>query len=237
MTQPDLSGTRSSTPPGGVGPVVLPPIWVGINILLAAYGIYSAWPVTYAYDIPDSALYLIYAGLIAGAVNILWGLYLVGLAVGGSARFPRHFTIWQVVNIVWIVLREAYVLVTPDFVVTLPPLLYAAGEIAIGVICILLLRRRPEAASAYSNTGSEPPPLIVSVIAAFLGVVIGGALGFGTGLGLGVFISEATHMSCFEGACGFFAFFMGLGGMLAGAIAGGIFAVWRTNRRRPAPGI
>ena len=40
-------------------------------------------------------------------------------------------------------------------------------------------------------------------------------------------------MSCFEGACGYFAFFMGLFAMLAGAIAGGIFAVWCVNRRRP----
>ena len=39
-------------------------------------------------------------------------------------------------------------------------------------------------------------------------------------------------MSCFEGACGYFAFFMGLFAMLAGAVAGGIFAVWRVNRRR-----
>lgn len=237
MAEPDLLGTPSGTPPGGVGPATLPPVWVGVNIVLAVYGIWSAWPATYAYDIPDSALYLIYAGLVADVVNILWGLYLVGLAVSESARFPRNFMVWQIVNIIWIVLREAYVLVAPDFVVTLPPLLYAAGEIAIGVVCILLLRRRPETASAYSNTGSEPPPLIVSVIAGFLGVVIGGALGFGAGLGLGIFISEATDMSCFEGACGFFAFFMGLGGMLVGAIAGGIFAIWRTNRRKAAPGI
>ncbi len=47
--------------------------------------------------------------------------------------------------------------------------------------------------------------------------------------------AEATDMSCFEGACGYFAFFMGLFALLAGAVAGGIFAVWRVNRRRASP--
>ena len=231
MSQSDGTAPGAS----GSGPATLPALWVGFNILTAIYGVYSAWPVTYAYDIPDSALYLVYSSLAAGVVNILWGLYLIGLAVGRSVRFPRHFTIWQIVNIVWIVLREAYVLVTPDFVVTLTPLAYAAVEIAIGVICIRLLRYHPGTAATYSNAETERPPAIVSVIAALIGVIIGGALGFGAGLFGGVIISEATDMSCFEGACGYFAFFLGLAVMLAGAIAGGIFAVWRTNRRRPAP--
>jgi membrane associated rhomboid family serine protease len=51
-------------------------------------------------------------------------------------------------------------------------------------------------------------------------------------LGIGVVIAETTDMSCFEGACGFFAFFAGLFGMLAGAVLGAILAVWLTNRRR-----
>jgi hypothetical protein len=219
--------------PGAAGLAALPAIWVGLNILLAVYGIYSAWPAMHDYRIPDSALYLVYGGLAGGGVNILWGLYIVGLAVSRSVRFPRHFTIWQVVNIVWIALREVYVLVTPDFVVTLPPLAYAAGAIAIGVVCILLLRRRSGTAGAYSNVETERPPAIVSVIAAVLGVVIGGVLGFGAGLLGGGLIAEVSDMSCFEGACGFFAFFIGLAVMLVGAVGGGIFAVWRTNRRRP----
>jgi hypothetical protein len=233
MSQPERSGTAPGASRSGLA--TLPALWVGVNILIAIYAVYSAWSVTYAYGIPDSALYLVYASLAAGVVNMLCGLYLVGLAIGGSVRFPRHFTIWQIVNIVWIALREAYVLVTPDFVVTLSPLAYAAAEIAIGVICIRLLSRHPGTAAAYSNTGTGRPPAIVSVIAALLGVIIGGALGFGAGIVGGVIISDATEMSCFEGACGYIAFFLGLAAMLAGAIAGAVFAVWRTNRRRPAP--
>jgi hypothetical protein len=40
-------------------------------------------------------------------------------------------------------------------------------------------------------------------------------------------------MSCFEGACGYFAVFIGLAGLVIGAIGGGIFAVWRVHRRKP----
>jgi hypothetical protein len=36
-------------------------------------------------------------------------------------------------------------------------------------------------------------------------------------------------MSCFEGACGYFAFFIGLAGILLGAIAGGIGVVLWTR--------
>lgn len=231
-TQP--SGGSAEETGGATGIAMLPAIWVGVIIVLAVYGVVSGWPATYSYDLPDSAFYLIYAGLAAAAVNILWGLYLIGLAIGRSARFPRQFTIWQVANIVWILAREIYVLVTPDFIVTLTPLLYAGGEIAIGVVLILLLRRRPEMAAAYSGSETARPPAIVSVIVAVLGIIIGGGLGFGAGLLAGGLIAELGHMSCFEGACGFFAFFVALAGMVAGAIGGGIFAVWRANRRKPA---
>jgi hypothetical protein len=74
--------------------------------------------------------------------------------------------------------------------------------------------------------------LLVSAVAAILGVILGAVLGFGIGLLAGSVIAEATDMSCFEGACGYFAFFLGLAGLLIGAIAGGILAVWLTHRRR-----
>ena len=134
----------------------------------------------------------------------------------------------------WIVAREVYVLITPDFVPTIQPLLFGAGEIAIGVFCIAILRRKPEAAQAYSNTGA--------------GAAVGDRLDHRghswrdrrrrAWLWRSAFSAAAssptlTHMSCFEGACGYFAFFIGLFAMLAGAIAGGIFAVWCVNRRRP----
>lgn len=222
--------------PAGSGLALLPPVWVGIVILLSVRGIYSGWPAIYSQELPDRVLYLVYAGLAAATVNILWGLWLLGLALGRSASFARQFTIWQIVNIVRVVLHQAYVLVTPDFVVTLVPMLYAAAEIAIGLFCIHIVRRDPTgAAAAGRQTGR--PSFLVSLIAAVLGIIIGGGLGFGAGLGIGVFISEATDMSCFEGACGFFAFFVGVFGMIAGAVAGAILAVWLVHRPRPAPAV
>lgn len=72
------------------------------------------------------------------------------------------------------------------------------------------------------------------IIFAFLGVLFGGFIGFWLGLGTGVAISEATNMSCFEGACGYFAFFLGLAGVLVGAIIGLVLALYWTRRKRPA---
>ena len=46
--------------------------------------------------LPDRIFYFVLGGLIFDIVTILWGLYLLGLAFGRSARFPRHFTIWQI---------------------------------------------------------------------------------------------------------------------------------------------
>src|SRR5262245_17439229 len=95
----DTPSAGSSRAPGGPGLAALPAIWVGVVVLLSAYGIYSAWPATYAYDLPDGVLYFIYAGMVVGLVNTLWGLHLLGLALGRSALFPRRFIVWQIVNI------------------------------------------------------------------------------------------------------------------------------------------
>jgi hypothetical protein len=233
MSQTEPAGVQPGSS-GNPGLATLPAIWVGVVVLMSIYGIYRTWPAIHSYDIPDSALYLIYTGLTASAVNILWGLYLLGLAISRSSTFPRHFIIWQIANIGWIALREAYVLVMPDFMLSLTPLLFAVGEIAIGVFCIRLLGNQAATASAYSNSGTERPPVIVSIIAALLGIIVGGALGAVIGFGGGVLYADATNMSGFEGASGYFAAFIGLLGMVAGAIGGAILAVWLVNRRRPA---
>ncbi|TIT86363.1 MAG: hypothetical protein E5W55_30770, partial [Mesorhizobium sp.] len=90
------------------------------------------------------------------------------------------------------------------------------------------------AETVYANPETERPPLLVSLVAALLGIILGGASGACAGFFAGSLIADATHMSCFEGACGFFAAFIGLAGLIVGAIAGGIFAIWRVNRRKTA---
>ncbi|MFK0687939.1 hypothetical protein ACFX5Q_06995 [Mesorhizobium sp. IMUNJ 23033] len=93
----------------------VPVAWLCITMALSAYGLVSSWRVIGGHDLPDSVAYFVYSGLAGGIVTILWGLYLLGLAFNRSARFPRHFIIWQVATIVWLAARLAYVLLAPDF--------------------------------------------------------------------------------------------------------------------------
>jgi hypothetical protein len=165
----------------------------------------------------------------------LWGLYLLGLAFNRSARFPRHYTIWQAAIILWILVRLAYTLLVPDFVFSAEALGLSIAEIAIGLLCIYLLRRGSGAEAVYANPETDRPSVLVTLLAALLGFILGGAIGAGAGFLAGSLIADATHMSCFEGACGFFAVFVGLGGLVVGAVAGCIFAIWRVNRRKQVP--
>lgn len=234
MTETGGAIGGSGLPRGGSPLIYLPVAWVAITALLSAYGIPSSWSAVYDYELPDSVFPLIYAGLAVAAVNILWGLHLCGLAYFRSARFPSHFTVWQIANVLWLLGTEAYVLVTPDFVFSPGHFAMKLAKIAIGIFCIHLLRRH--GGSFYSDTDIERHPFIASIIGAVLGLVLGAIAGAVAGFVIGEAIARATEMSCFEGACGYFVALIGLAGVIVGAIGGCIIAVWRTNRyrRRPA---
>jgi len=243
-TRPNAPGGESARPsvPPAIGPGVpslvsyIPVGWLLVVMILALRGLISAFPFAFGYDLPGSVMLLIYGGVAASVVTLLWGLYVLVLALRRSPRFPKQFAAWQIAQIAWLLIREAYVLVTPEFVFSVENTAMTVLEIAIGVFCLYLVRNKNTAAVAYSQAQAAPQPILVSVIAGVLGVIVGGALGFGVGLGAGILIAEVTEMSCFEGACGFFAFFLGLGGIIVGAIAGGVFAVLRVNRR-PQPAV
>ncbi|TPI17013.1 DUF2569 domain-containing protein [Mesorhizobium sp. B4-1-3] len=211
---------------------LIPVAWLLIVMGLSAYGLIANWRLIGDFNLPENAFLLVYGGLTGGVVTILWGLYLLGLAFNRSARFPRHYTIWQIAIIIWLILRQAYV--SYAFVFSVEALGFTVAEIAIGLLCIYLLRNGAGSETVYANPETERPPVFVSILAALLGIILGGAVGAFGGFFAGSLIAELTHMSCFEGACGFFAAFVGLGGLIVGVIAGGIFAIWRVNRRRPA---
>ncbi|MEP6567666.1 MAG: hypothetical protein ABJB10_21220 [Mesorhizobium sp.] len=213
----------------------VPLAWLVFVMAWSAYSLISTWRLISYSGLPDNILYLVLAGFVAGIVTILWGLYLLGLAFNRSALFPSHFTIWQVATILWLASRQAYVLAVPDFVFSGRGLAVTGAEIAIGLLCIYLLRRGAGAETTYANPASESPPVLVSIIAALLGSVLGAALGAGVGFAAGELIASVTDMSCFEGACGYFAVFIGLAGMVVGAITGGLFAVWWVHRRKRKP--
>lgn len=211
----------------------LPVAWLCLVMALSTRGIDASIAVMLDFSMPAAVLYLIYASVGFSAVTIAWGIYLLVLAYNRDVRFPSNFTIWQWTIIAFLVAKQVYVLVMPDFAFGLVGLAWDGGEVAIGLVMIWLVNRTGQSRALFSNNERTRPPLLVSIIAAVLGVVVGAAIGFGATIVVGIGISEVTDMSCFEGACGYFAIFLGLGGMLVGAIVGGIFAVWRVNRRKP----
>lgn len=213
---------------------LIPVGWLVIVMGLSTYSLISNWRLIGDFSLPENAFLLVYGGLTGGVITILWGLYLLGLAFNRSARFPRHYTIWQIAIIIWLVVRQAYV--SYEFVFSAEALGFTVAEIAIGVLCIYLLRGGADAETVYANPETERPSVLVSILAALLGIILGGAIGACVGFFAGSLIADATHMSCFEGACGFFAAFIGLAGLIVGAIAGGIFAIWRVNRLKAVRG-
>jgi hypothetical protein len=213
----------------------LPVAWLCLVMALSARGIDASFAIMLDFSMPSAVLGLIYVSVAFSAVTIGWGIYLLVLAYNRDRRFRRAFTIWQWAIIAFLVLKQVYILVMPNFAFGLVGLAWDGGEIAIGLAMIWLVGRQDQPQALVSSGPHERPRLLVSIVAAILGVIVGAAVGAGVGLALGTGISEATDMSCFEGACGYFVVLIGLGGLLVGAVAGGIFAVWRANRRKSKP--
>ncbi|OBQ59312.1 hypothetical protein EB233_09690 [Mesorhizobium erdmanii] len=240
--RPDM--TSSSNQPGnGQAPAGRPggdlfyvPVgWLIFVMAWSVYGLASSWWLFGNSSLPDRVFYFFIGGLVTNVITILWGLYLLGLAFGRSGRFPRHFTIWQIALIVWVLARQVYVLAVPDFVFSIRGVGIAAIEIGIGLLCIYLLRRGSGAEAVYARPQTEAPPLGVSILAALLGIVLGAIVGAVGGFLAGSLIADVAQVSCFEGGCGYFAAFFGLGGLVVGAIGGGILAVWLVHRRKRKP--
>ncbi len=108
--RPDMSSPDNQHRTGAdSGLSYVPPAWLILIMGRSLYGLSSFWTVFSLQDLPPGAAFLIYGGVIAGVVTVLWGLYLLGLAIGRSARFPRQFTIWQAAFILWLLVRQAYI--------------------------------------------------------------------------------------------------------------------------------
>ncbi|MEJ6781716.1 hypothetical protein [Aminobacter sp. Piv2-1] len=213
----------------------LPVAWVCIVMALAARGVDGSLASIWSYSYPGSVLAFIYGSMAVGAVTIAWGLYLLWLVYQRSPWFARQFTRWQWAVIAALVVKQLYVLAAPDFAFSLTALAWSLGEIVVGVAMIVLVKReRQDRPAALAAPGAPRPALsvVASIGLVLLGIVLGGALGLAAGLGGGQLYASATDMSCFEGGCGYFVIFMGLAGIIVGALAGGIFALWRVLGRR-----
>ncbi|CAN7684707.1 hypothetical protein [Mesorhizobium caraganae] len=230
------SGTPAGGIPGGLPPgrsdlSFIPVVWLLFVMAMSVYGLVSAWWLVGSSGLPDTVFYFVLGALAFDVITILWGLYLLGLAFGRSAHFPRHFTFWQIAIIVFLLARQAYVLAVPDFVFSARSMAITAAEIGIGLFCIYLLRRDAGPAAVYTARQAQAPSVFASIVAALLGIILGAVVGAVAGVALGAAIAEVTDISCFEGGCGYFAVFIGLAGLVIGAIAGGILAVWLVHRR------
>lgn len=216
-----------------------PPAWLAVVLLLSLRGLVMSWPVLSYPDLPASIQGFVYASMAVGVVTLLWGVFVLGLAVAKSHRFPRAFVAWQIAVLVFLVTRELYVLATPAFVFSLGSHIWPAVEAVIGVCCLVIALRDKSPVAVHTVAMNAPamrPPAgaLTVIVAALLGIVVGAVVGFGVGVLAGSVIAEATDISCFEGGCGYFAVFIGLLGLLVGSIAGGILAVWLVRRRKPA---
>jgi hypothetical protein len=230
------SGRPGNSPHNGPdsGLSFVPVAWLIFVMAWSVYGLASSWWLFGNSGLPDDIFYFLIGGLIVDVVTTLWGLYLLGLAFSRSARFPRHFIIWQAVLIIFSLVRQAYVLASPSFVFSAENLAITGAEIAIGLLCIYLLRRGSGAETVYAKPETEAPSVFVSIVAALLGIILGAVIGALGGFFAGSVIADVAEVSCFEGGCGYFAAFIGLAGLVVGAIVGGILAVWLVHRRRPA---
>lgn len=230
------SGTPAGGIPGGLPPgrsdlSFIPVVWLAFVMAWSAYGLVSAWWLVGNSGLPDTVFYFALGALAFDIITILWGLYLLGLAFGRSAHFPHHFTFWQIAIIVFLLARQAYVLAVPDFVFSARSMAINAAEIGIGLFCIYLLRRDAGPAAVYTARQAQVPSAFTSIAAALLGIILGAVVGAVAGFALGAAIAEVTDISCFEGGCGYFAVFIGLAGLVVGAIGGGILGVWLVHRR------
>lgn len=212
-----------------------PVIWLCASIFLSLRGLWQSGWAVFGIELPAGIMGYIYASQAAGVVQVLLGLYVLGLAWRRSPRFPFWFTVWASIAILADMGFSLASLFIGAFSPDWSPWLIVAVSVAISVWTIMLVRSpRPMAAATAPAVPAGPVPVGVLVLNAVLGLVLGGAAGLGVGLLAGSVIVDWLDVSCFEGGCGYAAAAIGLLGLILGAIGGPIFAVLRTRRARRA---
>lgn len=212
-----------------------PVIWLCASTLLSLRGLWQSGWAVFGIELPPGVMGYIYASQAAGVVQVLLGLYVLGLAWRRSPRFPFWFTVWAAIAILADIGFPVASLFIGAFVPTWSPWLIAAVSIAISAWTITLVRRPRTVAVANAPAApAGPVPVGVLILNAVLGLILGGAAGLGIGLLAGSVIVDWLDVSCFEGGCGYAAAAIGLLGLILGAVGGPIFAVLRTRRGRRA---
>lgn len=231
MPSPDTAKTQAP-PLSGLG--WLPVAWLVFSMAMSVYHAWTAWPALNEYDLPAAATWLIEGELVVSAIALIGGLFVLAAALGRMRIYPAAFTIWQGFLILALLAVAIYTAIFPYFVMAPLSYVYWLGEILIGIACIIIVRKPPPEPNAMAQAQSADFSVAARIILAFLGILLGGFVGFWLGLGIGIAIVEATDMSSFEGQSGFFAFFIALAGVLVGAIIGLVLALYWTRRKKPA---
>jgi hypothetical protein len=213
----------------------LPVIWAGVIVVLSARGLLQWFRYSLDYGMPGDITTYMYVGMATSALHILGGLFVLGLAWRKSPRFAFWFTVWALFVIVCDVAMQAATLFIPAFVQSFQQWLITGLFSAAGIAAIVVARRQPAPDLApAAAAASARAPVGVVIINAVLGFIVGGGLGLALGLLIGSVAVDLLGISCFEGGCGYAAVAIGLLVMIAGAIAGLVFAIVRTRRRKPA---
>lgn len=213
---------------------LFPPAWLVIQLALDAWTVSQSWRSAAMQDLPGDVANYVYGLLGGAAISLIWGLGVLALAWSRAPSFPRHFIVWQIAVILWTLMRQAWVFMIPDMVLTPASFLFPAGEIVISIVAIVLAARQSAPSTASIGSVPEASPF-AKVLLILLGTLVGAVVGAVGGFLAGAGIATVTDMSCFEGACGFFAGAIGLAGLVVGAVAGGIVMIRRVSRpRRPA---
>ncbi|MBL8908463.1 MAG: hypothetical protein JNM20_17460 [Rhizobiales bacterium] len=228
------SNTAETQGPRLSGLAWLPVAWLVVSMALDAYRTWTIWPLLNNFDLPPTAIRLIEGQLAVAAITLIGGLFVLAAALGRMRIYPSAFTLWQGFVIATILAVAIYTAIVPDFLTPPMSYVYWLGEIAIGIACIVIVRKPPLAPHGLAQARSGDYSVLARIIFALLGVLLGGFIGFWIGLGIGIAIAEATNMSSFEGQSGFFAFFIGLAGVLVGAIIGPALTLYWTRRKTPA---
>lgn len=212
----------------------LPVAWLVFSMAMDAYRTWTTWPLLNEYDLPPAAARLIEGQLAVSAITLIGGLFVLAAALGRMRIYPAAFTFWQGFVIAATLAAGVYTSIMPEFLTPPMSYVYWLGEILIGIVCIIIVRKPTPEPHAMAQAQSAEFSVAARIIFAFLGILLGGFIGFWLGLGIGIAIAEATSMSSFEGQSGFFAFFIALAGVLVGAILGLVLALYWTRRKKSA---
>lgn len=223
--------TSARGPDGLGGRVGLATLFVAAIVALSAWNLPRLWPSAFESGLPEEVVRWVRFGMAVGAVNLLWGLWLIGQALRGAAGFARAFAIWHGFNVVAIGVSTYLILTGEHFVFQISSHLWPLAQAVAGIVLAVLLLRAPAAPAAAP---AARPPALVYVINGFIAAVLGAATGAGAGLLVGDRLAAYYEVGCFEGACGYFVAAFGLLGLVAGAIVGLVVGLRRTGRRGAA---